>query len=97
MSSPRFQNQKKKKKNLFYRDPHTNIGDSEYSGGMTSYCSAAAKTSDLQGELASNFWESVDYTTGKGVNGERYVQRVSLFSFFLLFFEPAPPSPLTPF
>lgn len=66
--------------NLLYsgyiRDPHTNIGDSEHPGGTTSYCSAAAKTSDLQGELAPDFWQNVDYTTGEGVNGESYVQRM---------------------
>jgi len=56
------------------KNPHTNIGDSEYPGGTTSYCSAAAKTSDLQGELAPDFWQNVDYATGEGVNGESYVQ-----------------------
>lgn len=51
------------------------MGDSEHPGGMTSYCSAAAKTSNLQGELSPNFWRDVDYTTGQGVNGGQYVQR----------------------
>jgi len=59
---------------VLIRNPHTNVGDSEYPGGMTSYCSAAAKYSDLQGELASNFWRNVDYEMGRGVNGGRYVQ-----------------------
>ena len=43
---------------------------------MTSYCTADAKSSDLQGEIASDFWRNVDYTTGKGVNGNPYVQRM---------------------
>jgi len=38
---------------------------------MTSYCSAAAKNSDLQGTLASDFWSNVEYTTGPD---ERYAQ-----------------------
>lgn len=46
---------------------------------MTSYCSADAKYSDQQGELASNFWSDVDYTTGQGVNGNHYVQRMFRF------------------
>jgi len=56
------------------RDAHTNIGDSEHPGGTTSYCSAAAKTSELQGTLSSDFWSNVDFTEGQGVNGERYAQ-----------------------
>ncbi|KIJ95434.1 hypothetical protein K443DRAFT_11400 [Laccaria amethystina LaAM-08-1] len=39
---------------------HTNVGDSEYPGGETVYCSAKAKTSPLQGDLAPNFWSNVD-------------------------------------
>jgi len=54
------------------KNAHTNVGDSEYPGGMTSYCSAAAKTSNEQGEFASNFWSNVEYTTGQGSG--RYVQ-----------------------
>lgn len=64
------------------REAHTDVGDSEYFGGMTSYCSAAAKYSDEQGTLAEDFWSNVDYRTGQGVNGKPYVQR--MFFFFLI-------------
>ena len=43
---------------------------------MMSYCSEAAKYSDEQGTLLSNFWRDVDYTEGQGVNGQRYAQRM---------------------
>jgi len=56
------------------KDPHINIGDSEHPGGTTSYCSAAAQTPGVGGELAPNFWSNVDYITGQGVDGGRYVQ-----------------------
>ena len=46
---------------------------------MTTYCSTAAKYSDQQGTLSSDFWSNVDYTAGQGVNGGRYAQRT--FSF----------------
>lgn len=66
-----------------FRDPHTNIGDSEYPGGMTTYCTAAAK-SNSQGEISSEFWVNVNYAEGYGVNGGRYVQRMSPFRFMSL-------------
>ncbi|KAF8800087.1 hypothetical protein BYT27DRAFT_7263228 [Phlegmacium glaucopus] len=56
------------------REAHTDVGDSETPGGMTSYCSADAKYSDLQGEFSPDFWRDVDYITGQGLNGGRYVQ-----------------------
>ncbi|KAI9235664.1 MAG: hypothetical protein BYD32DRAFT_370655 [Podila humilis] len=56
------------------RDPHTNVGDSEHPGGMTTYCSASAQTSDLQGLLSPDFWSNVAYITGQGANGQRYAQ-----------------------
>ena len=61
---------------LSIREAHTNVGDSEHPGGMMSYCSEAAKYSDEQGTLLSNFWRDVDYTEGQGVNGQRYAQRM---------------------
>ena len=68
------------------RDAHTNVGDSEHPGGMTSYCSAKAKYSDEQGEFAPNFWSNVAYTTGEGSGS--YVQRMS----FILIIPPPPSS-----
>ncbi|KAF8622305.1 hypothetical protein AX15_007116 [Amanita polypyramis BW_CC] len=56
------------------KDSHTNIGDSEYNGGETTYCSAAGRSSPDQGQLSNNFWRNVEYKTGNGVNGESYVQ-----------------------
>ena len=60
------------------RDAHTDVGDSEYPGGMTSYCSEAAKYSEDK-VLSSDFWNGeVSYIEGQGVNGKRYAQRMSL-------------------
>lgn len=56
------------------KDAHTNVGDSEYPGGETVYCSAKAKTSPLQGDLASNFWSNVEFVSKTGVNGQVFVQ-----------------------
>ena len=73
---------------ILNRDAHTNVGDSEYPGGETVYCSAKAKTSPLQGDLAPNFWSNVEFVSKTGVNGQAYVQRAphvphsSLFSDF---------------
>lgn len=44
------------------------------------YCSEAGKYSDEQGTLLSNFWSDVDYTEGRGVNGQRYAQRMFHYS-----------------
>jgi hypothetical protein len=60
----------------FQRDAHTNIGDSEYSGGETTYCTSAGRTSQDQGTLPDNFWKNVESKTDNGVNGNRYVQRM---------------------
>ena len=57
----------------FRRDAHTNIGDSEYSGGETTYCTSAGPG---QGTLPDNFWMNVEYKTDNGANGNRYVQRM---------------------
>ncbi|KZP28922.1 hypothetical protein FIBSPDRAFT_728527 [Athelia psychrophila] len=56
------------------RDPHTNIGDSEHTGGMKTYCSAAGRTSSTQGKFPDNFWSNVAYKTGKGKTGGKYAQ-----------------------
>ncbi|KAF9448566.1 hypothetical protein P691DRAFT_759813 [Macrolepiota fuliginosa MF-IS2] len=56
------------------RTPHTDIGDSEHSGGMQSYCSASAHTSDSQGLLPDNFWRNVEFKTGTGSQGARWAQ-----------------------
>jgi hypothetical protein len=59
----------------FRREPHTNIGDSEYTGGETTYCTLAGRTSLDQGVLPDNFWRNVEYKADNGVNGYSYVQR----------------------
>ncbi|KAJ3509135.1 hypothetical protein NMY22_g16400 [Coprinellus aureogranulatus] len=56
------------------KDLNTDIGESEQPGGTTVYCSSAAKYDARQGLLPSNFWTNVEYVTGFGVNGGRYVQ-----------------------
>lgn len=56
------------------RTAHTNIGDSEHPGGMKSYCSASARTSDVQGLLPNNFWKNVEFKTGKGNGGKKWAQ-----------------------
>ncbi|KAF8347614.1 hypothetical protein F5887DRAFT_956656 [Amanita rubescens] len=55
-------------------EPHTNIGDSEYTGGETTYCTSAGRTSLDQGMLPGNFWRNVEYKADNGVNGYPYVQ-----------------------
>ncbi|KJA16121.1 hypothetical protein HYPSUDRAFT_148164 [Hypholoma sublateritium FD-334 SS-4] len=54
------------------KDAHTNIGDSEYPGGTTVYCSPAAHFSPSQGLMPGDFWANVEYTTGEGSG--RYAQ-----------------------
>ncbi|KAG8963240.1 hypothetical protein FRC03_003242 [Tulasnella sp. 419] len=54
------------------RFPHTNIGDSEYPGGMQTFCSYPYDAS--QGWLPPNFWRNVSFVQGTGVNGARMVQ-----------------------
>ncbi|PFH49459.1 hypothetical protein AMATHDRAFT_63159 [Amanita thiersii Skay4041] len=56
------------------KDAHTNIGDSEHPGGMTTYCTSQGRSSPEQGLLPDNFWSQVAYTTGTGVKGGKYVQ-----------------------
>ncbi|KAF8628296.1 hypothetical protein AX17_005999 [Amanita inopinata Kibby_2008] len=56
------------------KDAHTNIGDSEYPGGETTYCTAAARTSQDQGLLSDDFWRNVEFMQGNGVNGASFVQ-----------------------
>jgi len=56
------------------RTPHTDIGDSEETGRMQTFCSASAKTSSAQGQLPSNFWSNIAFLNGKGKNGGRYAQ-----------------------
>ncbi|KAF8178938.1 hypothetical protein BJ912DRAFT_648627 [Pholiota molesta] len=54
------------------RDEYTNVGDSEYPGGTTVYCTSSARVSDNQGQMPEDFWSNVAYTTGTGSG--RYVQ-----------------------
>jgi hypothetical protein len=54
---------------------HTNIGDSEYPGGMKTYCSPAGRYSSQQGQLPAQFWSNVAFKTGNGPSGKRYAQR----------------------
>ncbi|KAF8640217.1 hypothetical protein AX16_010114 [Volvariella volvacea WC 439] len=56
------------------RNPHTNIGDSEYPGGTKTYCSPAGRYSSQQGQLPPDFWSNVAFKTGYGRNGGRYAQ-----------------------
>lgn len=56
------------------RDAHTNIGDSETAGGMQTYCTASARTSDQQGLLPSNFFSNVDFQSGTSSSGDRFIQ-----------------------
>lgn len=60
------------------RYPHTNIGDSEYPGGMKTYCSQAGRYSPQQGQLPFDFWREVAFESGKGKHGKRYAQRQPL-------------------
>ncbi|KAF9531440.1 hypothetical protein CPB83DRAFT_849026 [Crepidotus variabilis] len=46
------------------KDPHTDIGDSEYPGGTTTYCSPAGHTSPDQGIIPDAFWTNVTYMSG---------------------------------
>lgn len=56
------------------KSPHTNIGNSEHPGGMKSYCSASARTSNTQGLLPNNFWKDVEFKSGRGTRGKKWVQ-----------------------
>ncbi|KAF7368793.1 Allergen protein [Mycena venus] len=58
------------------RTPHTNIGDSEQTGGMQAYCSASGHTDSSQGLIPDGFWRNgnVAFETGSGKNGGRYAQ-----------------------
>ncbi|KAF8960059.1 hypothetical protein BDZ97DRAFT_1835279, partial [Flammula alnicola] len=56
------------------RNPHTNIGDSEYPGGMKTYCSPAGRYSSLQGQLPPDFWSNVQFQTGYSSRGARFAQ-----------------------
>ncbi|CAE6491125.1 unnamed protein product [Rhizoctonia solani] len=51
------------------RKAHTNIGDSESTGQMQSYCSASGKTDPSQGNLPNDFWTKVTYKKGRN-NGD---------------------------
>ena len=60
------------------RYPHTNIGDSEYTGGTKTYCSPDGRYDDpLQGQLPAEFWSNVEFDSGVSGNGGRYAQRTS--------------------
>lgn len=61
----------------FHSHPHTNVGASETTGGMQTYCSPPAVSSPLQGTLSTDFWSNVEYKAGKGKGGKRYAQRLS--------------------
>ena len=60
---------------ILLRNPHTNIGDSETPGGMKTYCSPAGRYSPNQGQLPADFWRNVEFKSGKGRGGGRFVQR----------------------
>ncbi|KAL0063426.1 hypothetical protein AAF712_009630 [Marasmius tenuissimus] len=56
------------------KDAHTNIGASEYPGGMTTYCSKAGKYDDAQGTIPNGFWKNVDFQSGISSRGARFAQ-----------------------
>ncbi|KAF9048860.1 hypothetical protein BJ165DRAFT_1580357 [Panaeolus papilionaceus] len=56
------------------RYEHTNIGDSEYPGGMKTYCSPAGRYDTQQGQLPSDFWSNVEFKAGTSSRGARYAQ-----------------------
>ncbi|KAF8150956.1 hypothetical protein B0H34DRAFT_158271 [Crassisporium funariophilum] len=56
------------------RYAHTNIGDSEYTGGMKTYCSPAAHSSPDQGQLPPDFWSNVEFRSGISSRNARYAQ-----------------------
>ncbi|KAJ3511373.1 hypothetical protein NLJ89_g4134 [Agrocybe chaxingu] len=60
------------------RNPHTNIGDSEYPGGMKTYCSPAGRYSSQQGQLPPDFWSNVEFKTGYSSRGARFAQRKTI-------------------
>ncbi|KAF9472902.1 hypothetical protein BDN70DRAFT_909004 [Pholiota conissans] len=51
---------------------HTDVGDSEYPGGTSVYCTSSARTSAAQGTIPEDFWNNVAYNTGIGSGS--YVQ-----------------------
>ncbi|KAF9522157.1 hypothetical protein CPB83DRAFT_864918 [Crepidotus variabilis] len=56
------------------RDAHTDIGDSEYPGGMQTYCSPSGHYAGNQGTLPANFWSNVAFQSGTSSRGARYAQ-----------------------
>ncbi|KAF8608157.1 hypothetical protein BDV93DRAFT_519219 [Ceratobasidium sp. AG-I] len=56
------------------RKAHTNIGDSESTGQMQSYCTASARTSNAQGLLPNGFFTKATFKSGTGKTGKKYVQ-----------------------
>ena len=67
------------------RNAHTNIGDSEYPGGMKTYCSPNGRYDSKQGQLPAKFWKQVAFKSGKSSSGGRYAQRMYIFlPFFVI-------------
>lgn len=60
-----------------------NIGDSEFPGGTTVYCSPDARSSPSQGVLPGDFWTDIEYAIGQGSG--KYVQRQCPFLDLRLF------------
>lgn len=60
------------------RHAHTDIGDSEFPGGMKTYCSPSGRSDPKQGQLPGDFWSNVAFKTGLGPKGKKYAQRESL-------------------
>ncbi|CAE6401793.1 unnamed protein product [Rhizoctonia solani] len=57
------------------RYEHTDVGASEYPGGMKTFCSPnGIFDRNLQGENPQDFWSNVEMSTAPGVNGARRVQ-----------------------
>ncbi|KAG9091170.1 hypothetical protein FRC07_011900, partial [Ceratobasidium sp. 392] len=56
------------------RYPKTNIGASEYPGGMKTYCSPDGRYDYKQGKFPTKFWSNVEFKSGKSKRGARYAQ-----------------------
>ena len=55
--------------------PQRQSRQNQHSYLKISNCTPAGRYSNDQGQLPSNFWTNVELKTGKGHNGEKFVQR----------------------
>jgi hypothetical protein len=59
------------------KDAHTDVGASEYLGGMTTYFSAEGRQDGSQGQFPTDLWGNVELKTATTANG-KCIQRKSL-------------------